>query len=118
MTLTQKLLLAVGCGILTGMPASAQTVFIDDVKTSADQSVDLIVNNGVITQVSAELAAPGDATIVTGDDLWASPGLFASLTNLGMVEIGAESSTNDTSAEDAKTTVSNMDVYGFNPNSP
>ncbi|NNE58904.1 MAG: amidohydrolase, partial [Hellea sp.] len=41
-----------------------------------------------------------------------------SLTNLGMVEIGAESSTNDTSAEDAKTTVSNMDVYGFNPNSP
>ncbi len=101
--------------------ASAQepsVVFLDNVSVSPDQTVDMIIRNGKIQRIAAELQAPATARAMTGGGQWVTSGMFAPLTSLGLVEIGAEDSTDDRRAKDAKTSVSDMASDGFNPQSP
>lgn len=101
--------------------ASAQApsvVFLDNVNVAPGTTVDMIIRNGKIQRVGAELAAPANARAMSGGGQWVTAGMFAPLSSLGLVEIGAESSTDDRRAEDAKTSVSDMASDGFNPQSP
>ena len=80
--------------------ANAQAVlFIDNAKVHTAGPAgtlangDVIVSDGVITAVGAELAAPAGATRIDAKGQPLTPGLFAGLTALGLEEISAEAST-------------------------
>lgn len=99
--------------------AQAQsTIFINDAQIAPGKTADLIITDDIIKSVGAELEAPSDAEVMLGDDLWVTSGLFAALTGLGLVEIGAESSTDDRSAKEAETSLSDLASDSFNPQSP
>ncbi len=79
--------------------ATSATLFIDNAKvhTAGAQGTlangDVIVTDGVITAVAAELTAPAGAVRIDAKGQPLTPGLFAGLTALGLEEISAESST-------------------------
>lgn len=102
------------CGTASAQAPSVW--FLDDAKTGPDTTIDMIVENGVLKSSAANLTAPSGATTVS--NAWVTSGMFAPLTSLGLVEIGAESATDDRRAEDAKTSVADMASDGFNPKSP
>jgi imidazolonepropionase-like amidohydrolase len=56
---------------------------------------DLLFENGEITAIGADLAAPAGTEIVDVSGRRVYPGLIAPLTTLGLVEIGAVRATND-----------------------
>jgi len=78
----------------------------------------VLIRGGKITQIGADIAAPAGVDTMDGSGKWVTPGLFASFTRVGLVEISAEASTNDVSANDANTSVSNRAADSFNPKTP
>lgn len=99
--------------------ANAQTFFVDDatvVAANGTQSkTDIIVVDGVIQGRGARLTAPeGAKTISNG---WVTPGLFASMSSLGMTDIGSSGPGNDVSSESSSTNVSEYAADSFNPRS-
>lgn len=64
------------------------------------------------------MTAPAGAEIIEAQGQWVTPGLFAPLAQVGLVEIGLEAATNDTRAAKAATSVSDRGVDSFNPHSP
>ena len=115
-TKTTFLTLAIALGF--GSTASAQTIFIDNANVAPGKTMDFILRDDIIKTAGPELEAPSDAEKMSGENLWVTSGLFAPMTSLGLVEIGAESSTDDRRAEKAKTSVADMASDGFNPQSP
>lgn len=55
----------------------------------------IVIEGGRITAVGATVTVPAGAEIVNGEGLQVYPGLFDSVTRLGLTEIGAVSATND-----------------------
>lgn len=106
---------------LLSSPAFAQTVFIDNAKVvtgTSDgilESADIIVRDGKVEAIGAELSAPAGAQTIAGEGSWVTPGLFLPFSQLGLVDISAESRTNDTRADQAKTSVSEKGSDSFNP---
>ncbi len=123
MTNFSKLLLSSAIVIAMSSQAIAQTIFINDatvVTNNGDrlEKTDILIRGDRIVNIGKNIVAPDNAKVIEGAGKWVTPGLFGALTNLGMVEIGAEDTTNDTSAKDAVTSVSDLAVDGFNPKSP
>ena len=81
--------------------ALAETLFINDatVHTMSSRAVlqnaDVLVRNGVIESVGLELSAPADATVIEAGGRPLTPGLFAGITSLGLVEISLVEHTAD-----------------------
>lgn len=88
--------------LLTAPAAMADTLFINDatVHTMGSRAVlqnaDILVRDGRIESVALELAAPEDAAIIEAAGRPVTPGLFAGITALGLVEISAVEHTADT----------------------
>lgn len=81
-------------------PAFAQTVAIMDgtvhtVSNGVIENGDVIIRDGRIAQVGANLSAPNGATVIDASGKVVTPGLIAAYTSLGLVEIGAVSDSND-----------------------
>ncbi len=122
----QSIKLLTSLAALTAMigSANAQTVFIKDAKVVTNTSrgilenVNVVIEDGRVTDISRVATAPNGATEIDGSGAWVTPGLFAPLAQIGMIEVGAESSTNDTRSAEGKTSVSDLAVDGFNPQSP
>ena len=104
--------------------AWAQTFFVNDAKVvtnTADgilESTDVLIEDGQVTAIGDGLTAPSGAEVIEANGAWLTPGLFAPMSQIGLVEIGAESATNDTRAAKADTSVSDRGADSFNPNSP
>lgn len=64
----------------------------------------LVIQGGKIAAVGASVTVPAGAEIVNGEGLEIYPGLFDSVTRLGLTEIGSINATNDFS-----------EIGGFNP---
>ena len=80
----------------------------------------VVIRNGRIVSVGANVAIPPDATRIDASGKWVTPGIVNVATTLGVVEIGAVEETNDTPARgrgDA-VTASHKVWEGFNANSP
>lgn len=110
-------LLASAAALLAASPALSQSLFLNDATlVEADgnsRTADVILTNGVITSIAGELSAPAGAD--THSNVWVTPGLFASVSSLGLVDIGAESSTNDVTANTDLASIALFAADSFNP---
>lgn len=89
-------------GLLAAGPVSAQSLFVNDatVHTMGPQAVlqnaDILVRDGRISEVGFNLTAPADAVVIEANGRPVTPGFFAGITQLGLVEIAAEEPVTDT----------------------
>jgi imidazolonepropionase-like amidohydrolase len=103
---------------------SAQTIAITGgrVHTVAGAPIDngtVLIRDGRIVQVGANVAIPADARRVDANGKWVTPGLINSATTLGLVEIGAEAPTRDAQARGRDGIAAAFTVWeGLNPASP
>ena len=107
---------------LTCFTSFAQTIVIKSERTVTSTSLGMIdqatilVKDGRITRLSANADYEGD-TIIEGDDYWVTPGIFAPISNLGLVEVDAERSTSNKNADGSQSTASIRAADSFNPKS-
>ena len=107
----------------TASAAMAQDYFISNAKLVTNTSegtiekADLIIINGKIAQIGTDLIAPANAEVISADDRWVTPGLIAPFSRLGLMDIGGEDVTNDTSSGESKTSVSELASDSYNPKS-
>lgn len=99
---TVKTLAASAAALLAlAAPAFAQTVFIENARVhtmgpaGVIENGDVLIRNGTIASVGADLTAPEGATVVNGRGRVVTPGFIAPYSQLGIVEISAEEETND-----------------------
>ena len=101
--------------------AMAETLFVDNAKIATQtnqgtlENTDLIIIDGVVNRIGTDLSAPDGATTVSGDNIWVTPGFFAPYTNVGLVDISLEPSTNDIRSNDAMTSAGEIAADSFNP---
>ena len=78
----------------------------------------IVFTNGVITAVGSNVAIPADARRIDGTGKWITPGLIATATSLGVVEVGAVGDTRDGRARGKDNIAASFRVWdGFNPRS-
>ena len=81
--------------------AGAETLFINDatVHTMSSMAViqkgDILIRDGRIQSVGTALTAPADAQVIEAEGRPVTPGFFAGITELGLVEISAVESSVD-----------------------
>jgi imidazolonepropionase-like amidohydrolase len=86
--------------------AQAETLFIDDATIHTQQSqgilqnADLLLRDGIVQAIGSDLEAPSDATVIEAAGRPLTPGFFAGITQLGLVEIEAVESTVDQALSD------------------
>lgn len=98
--------------------AFAQATFIDNatvVTTDGRNTADVVVFENGRVRIGDELTAPSGANVISGDDIWVTPGLFAPFSHVGLVDISLEGSTNDTRAGDSANSVALRAADAFNP---
>lgn len=88
-----------GAGILNGA-----TVLVEDGKIKAIGKTD-----------TANTPAANGTSIIDGRNMWVTPGIFSGFSRIGLVEISAESDTNDTAASKAANNAGLLATDGFNP---
>lgn len=99
-----KALLALLATLYFATSAAAQTVAITGGTVVVGDGSDpvpggtVVVRNGRIVAAGANVAVPSGAQIVDATGQWVTPGIVGGFTRLGLVEVGAVSSTNDSSA--------------------
>ena len=114
--MTRTLLIALLTTLAGG--AQAQSLFLDDARVYLDGETvtrDVVVEDGRLIDVAERLRAPDGARSLSG--AWVTPGLFAADSRVGLVEIGAESDTNDLGADTSLSSVANRAADAFNPRS-
>ena len=111
--------------LVFAMPTNAQTIAITGgrvhpVSGPVIENGTVLIRNGRIAAVGANVTIPPDATRIDATGKWVTPGIVNVATTLGVVEIGAVQETVDTPARgrgDA-ITASHKVWEGFNANSP
>ncbi len=78
------------------------------------ENATVVINNGRVISVGAT-APPAGARIVDAKGKWVTPGLFAAFSRVGLSEIDAEDSTEDTSAPTSRFQASLHAADAFNP---
>ena len=115
-TLTATLLL---CAI--AMPAPAQDYFISNAKLVTNtvdgivKDADILIRNGKVAQIGSGLVAPADVELIKADGKWVTPGIIAPFSQLGLVDVSAEDTTNDITSEYSHTSISELASDSFNP---
>jgi imidazolonepropionase-like amidohydrolase len=109
---------------LTAAPAHAETVAITGatIHTLGPQGTiqngTLVIEDGKVRAVGAGVAVPASARrIIDARGKVVTPGLFDSLTRIGLVEVNAVDGTNDARVEDDRITAAFNVADAFNPRS-
>ena len=76
----------------------------------------VVMENGVITAVGANVAIPPGARIIDASGKIVTPGLFDSSTRLGVTEVGSYQGTSDGSSGNDRMTAAFNVAEGINPN--
>ena len=114
--------LAIAAVLFSGK-AAAQTIAITGGKvfTMTGEPIEngtVVITNGRITAVGANVTIPSDAQRVDATGKWVTPGLINSATQLGLVEIGQVGDTRDARALGKDNIAASFTVWdGMNPNS-
>jgi imidazolonepropionase-like amidohydrolase len=118
------LLVFLVASVLAATPALAETIAITGAKihTVGPQGTiengTLIIEDGKIRAVGAALPVPaGTRKIIDAKGKIVTPGLFDSLSQIGVVEVGAVRGSNDSETEDDRITAAFRVVDAFNPRS-
>ena len=88
-------------GLLLPFSICAQTLFINDatVYTMSNramvQDADLLIRDGRIRSIGPKLTAPADATVIEAAGRPVTPGFFAGITSIGVMDIPSEPATVD-----------------------
>lgn len=120
MTIFKTLLSTVAISALASTSAFAQTLVIKTQKLVTNQQLG-VVENGTILIEDGRIRAIGTNAdyqadkIIQGETVWVTPGIFAVYSNLGLVEVSGEASTNDISANDSGAGLSLRAADSFNP---
>ena len=81
--------------LLASTSAWAETLFINDATVhtmsirTVMQDADVLIRDGKVQNLGVDLEAPADATVIEADGRPLTPGLFAGITQHGLVEISA-----------------------------
>lgn len=99
-TMLKTLFSSAVIAVIGAASASAQTTAImnGEVHTAAGgviENGDVIITNGRITQVGADLTAPAGATVIDAEGKVVTPGIFAPLSTIGLSEINLDAEAND-----------------------
>ncbi len=104
------------------LSASGQTIAIKGGKiwTGTDAGTlnngTLVIREGVITAIGGPgTPIPTNARIIEANGKWVTPGIIAPFTRVGIVEVGAEDSTNDTSSGASDYSIALNAADSFNP---
>lgn len=93
---------AVAAIMCSAAPAMAQTTAIMNARilTGTGETIengDIIIRNGEIAQIGADLSAPAGAETIDAEGKIVTPGIFAPVSTLGLSEIGLDAEANDSS---------------------
>jgi imidazolonepropionase-like amidohydrolase len=103
------------------LPAAAQTIAITGGKVHpvsgpVIENGTVLIRDGKIVAVGANVAVPNDATRIDATGKWVTPGLINALTDLGVTEIGAVQATVDRTARGDSGIAASFPVWeGINP---
>lgn len=98
------LALAASSLALAASPALAQDVAITNatlVLGDGSEPIEngtVVVRGGEVVAAGADVSAPAGMPAIDANDAWVTPGLFASVTTLGLSDVGAVSESNDITA--------------------
>lgn len=112
--------LTIAMSALVSVPAIAQTIAINGGKivTNSDtgilETTNILIENGRVKSFSQGEALSGD-TVIDASSAWVTPGIFAAVSNLGLVEVGAERNSNDSRAENENASVRIRAADSYNP---
>jgi imidazolonepropionase-like amidohydrolase len=117
----RKFLLSAAATAVIALGASAQDVAIVNAKvwtgTEAGtlDNANIYISNGEIAGIGVNFAPPSGTEIINADGNWVTPGIFSPFSRTGIVEVGAEDSTNDTNASGSEFSVALRASDSFNP---
>ncbi|MEM7329274.1 MAG: amidohydrolase family protein [Pseudomonadota bacterium] len=117
----RKLLLTSAAALGMLASAAAQDIAIVNAKvwTGTDsgtlENATVYISDGTIQGLGVNYAPPSGTAIINADGNWVTPGIIAAFSRVGTVEVGAEDSTNDTSAGGSPFSVALRAADGFNP---
>jgi len=98
-TLMKSLIGATAAVFLTTNTMAQTTAIMNgEVHTAAGDAIengDVIIVNGRISQVGADLTPPAGATVIEASGKVVTPGIFAPFSTLGLEEIGLDAEAND-----------------------
>jgi imidazolonepropionase-like amidohydrolase len=77
----------------------------------------VVIRNGRITAVGRNVAIPRDARVIDAKGNLVTPGVFVTGTNIGVVEIDLEATTNDAATKSTGISAAFDVQYGVDPNS-
>lgn len=117
-----RLTLTLAAALSTAVVLPAQTVAVVGarvypVSSAPIDNATVIVRDGRVVAVGAQLSIPAGATRIEAAGKWITPGIFNATTSLGLTEIGAVQETNDGAARGRNdgVTASFAAWQGFNP---
>lgn len=108
---------------LAASPASAQDIAITNATVALGDGSDpienatVVVRDGRVVAAGSGVAVPAGVPTLDGSNAWVTPGLVATVTSLGLWDVGAVSESNDTRAGNSPFSAA-LDVAPIvNPNS-
>lgn len=109
-------------GALVTTPAFAETVLIQDGRVVTNTSVgaiedgDVLIVDGRIAAVGANLAPPRGARVVEARGRYVTPGAFAAMSEVGLSEISGSGAPNDADVSGERVSAAVDAGQAFNPN--
>jgi imidazolonepropionase-like amidohydrolase len=118
----KRTLLAAVAACAIAVPAAAQDFTIANAKVATGDGSEPIENGHVVVRggrvVSVGTGAPAaGGTAIDAEGRWVTPGLFATVTTLGLEDVGAVSESNDTRAGDSPFSAALDAAPAINPSS-
>ncbi|TMM48297.1 amidohydrolase family protein [Qipengyuania marisflavi] len=103
----RALLLAAAAVTACASPAAAQDMVITNATVATGDGSDpvqgatVVVRSGRVVAAGQGVAVPAGMPVVDGTGRWVTPGIFASLTTLGLFDVGGVQESNDSGARNS-----------------
>ncbi len=114
--------LAFAIVLALAFPAAAETVLIENGRVVTNgaagivQNGDVLIVDGRIAAVGAEIAPPRGARVIDARGAWVTPGAFAAMSEIGLSEISGSGAPNDADIEGDLVAAAADAGRAFNPN--
>lgn len=101
-------LLATTATLAFALPAAAQDLAITGATIATGdgsepiENATVVIQNGKVSAVGSDVDIPANVPVLDGSGSWVTPGLVATVSNLGLSDVGAVQSSNDVSAGSAR----------------